>query len=78
MDAYVSEIIVVIDQKHAADLDAMAEQLKSHGMDITTINTTEAVIEGTVESYKLKEINQLPGVEYIRTVFTYIADYAKK
>ena len=77
MDAYVSEIVAVIDQNHADKLDEMVAQMKAHGMDVTKVNDSEAVIEGTIESYKLKEIDAIPGVEYVRTVFTYAADYAR-
>ena len=75
MDAYVSEIIAVIADTHSADLDKIVELLKATGVDVSNINTDENVIEGTVESEKLKEIGKVPGVEYVRTVFTYAANY---
>jgi hypothetical protein len=39
------------------------------------VNKDDNVIEGTIESEKLKELGKVPGVEYIRTVFTYAANY---
>ena len=75
MDAYVSEIIAVVDEKHADDLDKVVEQLKALGVDVSNVNDDEHVVEGTVESDKLKAVGKVPGVEYVRTVFTYAANY---
>jgi hypothetical protein len=75
MDAYVSEIIAVIDQKHSDDLGKIVEQLKAAGVDVTNVNNDDHVIEGCVETEKLKEVGKVPGVEYVRTVFTYAANY---
>ena len=75
MDAYVSEIIAVVDEKHSDDLAKVVEQLKSAGVDVSNVNDDEDVIEGTVESQKLKAVGKVPGVEYVRTVYTYAANY---
>ena len=75
MDAYVSEIVAVIDEKHAGELDEIVIQLKAVGVEVSRVNSDESVVEGSVESEKLKEIGKLPGVEYVRTVFTYAANY---
>ena len=76
MDAYISEIIVVIVPTQSGNLDKIVEQLKAAGVEVTSVNSDEGVVEGTVESYKLKEIQKLGGVDYVRTVFTYAAEYA--
>jgi len=75
MDCYVSDIIAVVDEKHSDDLDKVVAQLKSAGVDVSNVNNDEHVVEGTVESHKLKEVGKVPGVEYVRTVFTYAANY---
>jgi hypothetical protein len=75
MDAYVSEIIAVVDEEHSGDLNKIVEQLKKAGVDVSRVNQEECVVEGNVESYKLKDLEKLPGVDYIRTVFTYAANY---
>ena len=75
MDCYVSDIIAVIDEKHSDELAKVVEQLKSAGVEVSSVNDDEHVIEGTVESQKLKEVGKVPGVEYVRTVFTYAANY---
>lgn len=75
MDAYMSEIVAVIDDQHSDDLDAMVKDLTKAGVEVSNVNRSEGVIEGLVESSRVKQIDDLPGVEYVRTVFTYAADY---
>ncbi len=75
MDAYVSEIIAVVDDDKSVDLNKIVDQLKAAGMDVSRVNQDECVVEGNVESYKLKDLEKLKGVNYIRTVFTYAANY---
>lgn len=75
MDAYMSEIVAVIDDEHCDDLDAVVKRLTNAGVEVSKVNPSEGVIEGLVEAHKVKEIDELPGVEYVRTVFTYAADY---
>ncbi|MBC8105050.1 MAG: hypothetical protein H7Z14_00545 [Anaerolineae bacterium] len=70
-----SEIVVVIDDKHCDDMDSVVTRLSDAGVEVAKINPNEGVIEGLVESYKVKDIDEMPGVEYVRTVFTYAADY---
>lgn len=70
-----SEIVAVIDDQHCDDLDAMVKRLCDAGVEVSKVNASEGVVEGLVEAQKVKEIDDLPGVEYVRTVFTYAANY---
>lgn len=76
MEAYKSEIVAVIDDKHSDDLDAMVKTLTKAGCEVSNVNRSEGVIEGLVDSGQVKAIDDLPGVEYVRTVFTYLANHA--
>ena len=44
-------------------------------MEVVEINIEEGVIEGSIESARVAELKAVPGVSYIRSVFTYTADY---
>ena len=70
-----SEIVAVIDEDHTETIDKIVDRLKKAGVEVSNINRDECVVEGLVESSKVKEIDDLPGVEYVRTVFTYAANY---
>ncbi|CAN5496221.1 hypothetical protein BH09PLA1_BH09PLA1_10450 [soil metagenome] len=75
MDAYMSEIVAVIDDEHCDDMDAIVARLTKAGVEVSNVNSSEGVIEGLVDASKVKAIDDMPGVEYVRTVFTYAADY---
>lgn len=73
-DAYISDIVVVVAES-VSPFETVLDQVKLMGMHVESTNPEEGVIEGSVEAGKVKAIDDLPGVEYVRTVFTYIADY---
>jgi hypothetical protein len=74
-DAYISDVVVVFDASQECPFDRVLEQVKSMGMAVANADKDSCVIEGTVDAGKVRAIDDLPGVEYVRTVFTYIADY---
>lgn len=75
MDAYKSEIVAVIGDSESGDMDAMVKRLEQAGMEVSRVNASEGVIEGLVDASKVKAIDEIPGVEYVRQVFTYAANY---
>jgi hypothetical protein len=73
MDNYISEIIVVVDAERCQNLNDVAAKLKTAGMSVIEINADEGIIEGTVSTSVLKQIETVLGVDYVRIVFTYNA-----
>ena len=49
--------------------------VKKEGMELREANRDQGVCEGSINSSKLCEIDDLPGVKYVRSVFTYVADF---
>jgi hypothetical protein len=74
-DAYISDIVVVTTDEGGKKIDDTIDRLKSEGMEVQNVNTDQGVIEGVCPVAKVKTIDHLPGVSYVRSVFTYIADY---
>ena len=74
-DAEITDVIVVLDCRDQKAVDDSVAKCKSLGMEVTDINVEEGVIEGSIESARVSELKSCPGVSYIRSVFTYIADY---
>ena len=70
-----SEIVAVIEDGACDDIDALVKRLSKAGVEVWSVNSSECVVEGLVETGLIKTIDDLPGVEYVRTVFTYAADY---
>jgi len=72
-ESELSDIIVVIedDVSHA---DALVKRLQEAGVEVDQVDSENGVVEGTVSTSKIKEIQGIPGVKYVRNVFTYIAE----
>ena len=74
-DAYISDVVVVVTDDAGQKLDETIDRLKSEGLEVQNVNKDQGVIEGSCPVSKVKTIDHLPGVSYVRSVFTYIADY---
>ena len=74
-DAQIADIIVVLDQCTKEFVDNAVKQLDGMGVDVADVDANEGVIEGTVDASRVKEIEKLPCVKYVRTVLNYTADY---
>lgn len=75
-DAYISDVVIVIDDEHHP-FDQMVETLIGMGVKIDEQRPDQHIVEGSVDTSRLREIDDLPGVNYVRAVFTYVADYPK-
>jgi hypothetical protein len=74
-DAQMSDITVVIDKRWVDNLAAALEDLKKAGVDVRIADDEKSVVEGVVESAKVKDLEKLDCVDYVRTTFSWIADY---
>ena len=74
-DAQMSDITVVIDKRWEDNLNGALEELKKNGMAVRSADDDNNVVEGVIESAKVKELEKLECVDYVRTSFSWIADY---
>jgi hypothetical protein len=74
-DAQMSDITVVLDKRWENDLGGACEVLKQQGMQIRSADDDTNVVEGVIETSKVHDLNKLDCVDYVRTTFTWIADY---
>jgi len=74
-DAEITDVVVVLDCRNQMAMDDSVARCKSLGMEVVDINAEEGVIEGSIDSARVAELKTVPGVSYIRSVFTYTADY---
>lgn len=73
-DAYISDVVIVIDDEHYP-FDQMVKTLKDKGVSVFEEKPDQHIVEGAVDTSRLHEIDDLPGVNYVRSVFTYVADF---
>jgi hypothetical protein len=74
-EAYLSDVVIVADDQASSRLPELAGQLSAEGVEIREIRSELGVIEGTVANGLVRQIDEFPGVRYVRTVFSYFADY---
>jgi ribosomal protein L4 len=77
VDAYISDVTVVLDSRYQDQpkTSEAVEQLKALGMNVRNVDEDASVVEGDINANKLHELEHLDCVDYVRTVFTYAADY---
>jgi 4-hydroxy-3-methylbut-2-enyl diphosphate reductase IspH len=66
--------IVVVMEDDSSNSSALVKLLKDAGVDVDQVDEENGVVEGTILTSKLKAIGSIPGVKYVRNVFTYIAE----
>lgn len=74
-DAQMSDITVVLDKRWESDLEGAVKLLKDAGVEVRTADDDNSVVEGVVETAKVHALEKLDCVDYVRTTFTWIADY---
>jgi hypothetical protein len=74
-DASMSDVTIVLDARFAGKHAEATELLKQSGLDVTETDEDQGVVEGTVETCKITDLQKLDCVDYVRVEFTYIADY---
>jgi hypothetical protein len=75
MDARISDVVVTLDKRWENKLDEALDMLKKVGMEISGADDDNSVVEGTIDVCKVYELQKLDAVDYVRTVFTYDAEY---
>jgi hypothetical protein len=74
-DAYFSEVVVMLDELTTEQTNAVVERLKAAGLDVSRVDDDLSVVEGTIEAARAHDLQKIENVRYVRSVFTYLADY---
>ena len=74
-DGYFSDVVVMLDELSTEDTRQVVEQLKAAGLDVSRVDDDMSVVEGTIEASKANALSAVSHVRYVRSVFTYLADY---
>jgi|SRR5579859_2286841 len=74
-DAEITDVVVVLDGQGSKSIDSAIASLKGLGLEVSNVNNDEGVIEGSIDTSKVHDLKAVAGVCYVRSVFTYTADY---
>jgi hypothetical protein len=75
MDAIISEVVVTLDRRWEHNLPGAVRKLKHAGMTVWSADDDASVVEGAIDTHNLHALERLDCVRYVRTVFTYHANY---
>jgi septation ring formation regulator EzrA len=74
-DGYFSDVVVMLDDLNTEQTQAVVEKLKAAGLEVCNVNDEQSVVEGTIEAHRAHELDAVEHVRYVRSVFTYLANY---
>ncbi len=74
-DAEISEVVAVIHPVHCERMEEVIQRLSGAGFNVISTDVDECVVSGTIETYRLPELEKIDCVNYVRLVMTYIADF---
>ncbi len=74
-DAEISDVVIVLDTMDEQTRQAIIDGLKAMGMCIENVNSDTNMIEGCIETPRVRDVEKLDKVRYVRRVFSYTADY---
>ena len=75
MDARISDVIVTLDKRWEDKMKEALGMLKQAGLEVREADDDNSVVEGLIDVCKVHDLEKLDAVDYVRTVFTYDADY---
>ena len=74
-DATYSEVVVLLEELTTEQTEQAVVLLKAAGLDVSRINDDQSIVEGTIEAARAHGLKSVPNVRYVRTVFTYEANF---
>ncbi len=74
-DGNFSDIVVVLDKRWENDLNGAVAYLKTCGMAICNADDDNSVVEGSIETCKVHELEKLDCVDYVRKVISYDVNF---
>jgi hypothetical protein len=74
-DGYFSDVVVMLDALTTEQTQEVVDRLRAAGLEVSKVNDDQSIVEGTIEASRAHDLGHLPHVRYVRSVFTYLADY---
>lgn len=74
-DAEMTEVLVVLDELDDEQTMRVVEMLKAVGLEVFKVDNDESVVDGTIESDKVRSLKDVEKVRFVRSILTYTVDY---
>ena len=74
-DRYVSDVVVMLDALDTEQTVRVVELLRAAGLEVSRVDDEQSVVEGSIDAARAHELHVVAHVRYVRSVFTYLANY---
>ena len=74
-DAYLSDVVVMLEELTTEQTNEVVERLKAAGLDVSRVDDEMSVVEGTIDAARAHDLKHVEHVRYVRSVFTYLVNY---
>jgi hypothetical protein len=75
MDAEMADVLITLHEAWAEKLDEAVERMQTLGLDVTSVDRLQGLVEGSVEVHVLPSIQRLESVAYVRKTLEYGANF---
>jgi hypothetical protein len=77
MDMRISDVVVTLDKRWEDNLPDALARLRRAGLEVRDAYDHNSVVEGTIDIRQVHDLEKLDCVDYVRTIFSYFADFPK-
>jgi hypothetical protein len=77
-DKYFTEVVIILEPLDDEQMKRVVSELQSRGLRVDSVDNDNSVVEGTIESSRLHDIESAPSVDYVRQEFTYVAEFPRE
>ena len=74
-DGYFSDVVVVLEELTTEQTNEVVERLKAAGLEVSRVDDELSVVEGTIDAARAHDLKHVAHVRYVRSVFSYLANY---
>jgi hypothetical protein len=74
-DRYFTEVVIILEPLDDEQMKGVVADLESRGLRVDSIDNDNSVVEGTIESSRLHDIQSAPSVDVVRQEYTYVAEF---
>jgi hypothetical protein len=74
-DRYFTEVVIILEPLDDGQMKGVVGDLESRGLRVDSVDNDNSVVEGTIESSRLHDIQSAPSVDVVRQEYTYVAEF---
>jgi hypothetical protein len=74
-DRYFTEVVIILEPLDDEKMKGVVGDLESRGLRVDSVDNDNSVVEGTIESSRLNDLQSAPFVDVVRQEYTYVAEF---